>query len=76
MDRPSFLAFSFIGLWLMALLHLAELWMNFDTVNIVQLILEWLPIYSVWIALVVIGLVKRVSNDVDLDRHSYKKTTP
>ncbi|MGF1786300.1 hypothetical protein L4D00_10925 [Photobacterium swingsii] len=61
MDRPTFLVFSFIGLLLMAMLHLGEIWLNHDTLNVAHFILEWLPLYTVWIMLLVIGLFKRIS---------------
>ncbi|MDO6497585.1 hypothetical protein [Photobacterium sanguinicancri] len=61
MDRPTFLIFSFLGLLLMATLHLGEIWFSQESSNIAHLIIEWLPIYTVWAMLLIIGLVKRVS---------------
>lgn len=61
MDRPSFLVFSFIGLMSMVTLHLTEVWLQEYGSPFKQFLIEWLPLYLVWMSMMLIGLFKRAS---------------
>ncbi len=62
MDRPSFLIFSFIGLISMVTLHLVEVWLlEYEGSLLRQFLLEWLPLYLIWMGMMLIGIFKRAS---------------
>lgn len=59
MDRPTFLLFSFIGFVTVFILHLLEIWIAEPGVSLSLFFIEWLPLYLVWAAMMVIGLLRR-----------------
>ncbi|MCW8328131.1 hypothetical protein MD588_04850 [Photobacterium sp. SDRW27] len=61
MDKPSFLVFSFIGMMSMVILHLSEVWLFGSGTSLTEFLLEWFPLYLVWMSMLFIGLFKRAS---------------
>ncbi|MCG7586764.1 hypothetical protein [Photobacterium sp. OFAV2-7] len=62
MDRPSFLVFSFLGSISMVILHLIDIWLlEYSDSLLRHFLVEWLPLYLVWMSMMLIGLVKRTS---------------
>lgn len=62
MDRRAFLVISGCGLLTITVLHLAELWIQGGDGALHPFIRAWLPLYLVWIAMVLIGLLKRTAS--------------
>lgn len=62
MDRRSFLVINFGGLLAITVLHLAELWSQDGDGAFHRFLSEWLPLYLVWICMLLIGLLQRAAS--------------
>ncbi|UXI00628.1 hypothetical protein [Photobacterium sp. TY1-4] len=62
MDRRAFLVISISGLLTITALHLADLWTQQNEGAFHQFLLEWLPLYLVWIGMVLIGGFTRTTS--------------
>lgn len=62
MDRPSFLVFSFLGSIGMVILHLIDIWLlEYSDSLLRHFLVKWLPLYLVWMSMMLIGLIRRTS---------------
>ncbi|MEJ2764201.1 hypothetical protein VV869_09605 [Photobacterium sp. MCCC 1A19761] len=62
MERRLFLVISISGLLTITALHLADLWIQRNEGAFHQFLLEWLPLYLVWISMVLIGCFTRTTS--------------
>ncbi len=62
MDRKSFTIFSLVGFAAMVAIQLGEIWLTHHNIDAVFFIVQWLPLYLAWGAMVAIALFYRKSD--------------